>query len=580
MNTKSRLIQKMGTWLATLIVIASLIMLPGGTVGKTESAVTASYLVQGETFNLAAGAVTRCGGQVTSQLSIIETVGAVLSAGQLGCVKSQAGVVNVTANAGVITTGEFGSALNGDKTPVPATDYPDVTGADLVWGKGKETGKHVTVAIVDTGIVPLDGLDAKRIVAWKDFVDGSKKPVDPNGHGTHVAGVIANSQEGVDHEANGMAPDVDLVVARVLKQDGSGTYENVIQGIQWVIQNKEHYNIRVLNLSLVAPAQSAYWADPLNRAVTTAWASGITVVVSAGNSGPTPMTISVPGNNPYAITVGAFTDAYTPLKFGDDYIAPFSAAGPTLDGFTKPDVVAPGGHIVSTMQKTSYVAVNGGATAVAENYYSMAGTSQSAAVVSGVAALMISQNSHLTPNQIKYRMLATALPWYNWDTKQAVYSIWQQGHGRINAPDAVFAKISGEANLGMDIRADLAGKTHYAGYSYYDAQTATFRLKGAYANLDGGYATWNGQYSPATGAIGAWSGAIGAWSGAIGAWSGAIGAWSGGYTTWAGGAQAWTGSEPWSNLGLSTAGFVRSYAAGAPVDTATTISTCQTDNPE
>jgi len=118
----------------------------------------------------------------------------------------------------------------------------------------------------------------------------------------------------------------------------------------------------------------------------------------------------------------------------------------------------------------------------------------------------------------------------------------------------------------MDIRADLAGKTHYAGYSYYDAQTATFRLKGAYANLDGGYATWNGQYSPATGAIGAWSGAIGAWSG--------------GYTTWAGGAQAWTGSEPWSNLGLSASGFVNSYAAGTPVDTATTISTCQTDNPE
>lgn len=378
MNARTSKFQKFASWLATFVMVASLIALPGGPAGNMVSASSASYLVQGGSLSQAAGAVTRCGGQITSELGIIETVGALLSTGQLGCVQSQAGVVNVTVNGGVIITGDGDDDKDEDKdkvkdddkddnkdrakeqerngerntTAAPATDYPDVTGADLVWSKSKITGRNVTVAIVDTGIAVMPGLEEKRLRAWKDFVDGSKKPVDPNGHGTHIAGVIANSQQGADGEPNGMAPSVDLVVARVLNADGSGTYENVIKGIQWVVENKARYNIRVLNLSLVSPAQSAYWADPLNRAVTSAWASGITVVVSAGNAGPGAMTITVPGNNPYVITVGAYTDAYTPLKFGDDYIADFSAAGPTLDAFTKPDVVAPGGHIVSTDRKS------------------------------------------------------------------------------------------------------------------------------------------------------------------------------------------------------------------------------------
>ena len=250
-----------------------------------------------------------------------------------------------------------------------------------------------------------------RIVAWIDFVDGKKKPVDPNGHGTHVAGVIANNQIGADGEANGMAPGVDLVAVRVLGENGGGTYENVIKGIQWVVKNQAKYNIRVMNLSLVSPAQSPYWADPLNRAVTAAWASGITVVAAAGNGGPGPMTISVPGNNPYVITAGAFTDAYTPMVFDDDYLAPFSAAGPTLDGFTKPDVLAPGAHMVSTMSNSSYVARNHQANRVGSDYFSMAGTSQASATVSGVAALVISAHpeSDPQPGQVPHHGFCHAL---------------------------------------------------------------------------------------------------------------------------------------------------------------------------
>jgi len=184
------------------------------------------------------------------------------------------------------------------------------------------------VAVVDTGIgwhrdliKDLEGNLHDRIVGWQDFVGNCRKPCDPNGHGTHIAGIIANSQPGADGEWNGIAPGVRLVGARVLNDEGFGTYEQVIQGIQWVLAEKENLDIEVLNLSLVATARSPYWADPLNQAVMRAWAEGITVVVAAGNRGPDAMTIGVPGNNPYVITVGAFTDNYTPDDWSDDYLA-------------------------------------------------------------------------------------------------------------------------------------------------------------------------------------------------------------------------------------------------------------------
>ncbi len=627
MRAKKDLLKRGLSGLAALCMIASLILLPadGRQPGGVNTSSQASYIVQAATLAQASRAVLNCGGQVTSELNIISSVGAALPAFEVSCVQGQPGVVSVSANLGVeLTADKNGGQDNNPNTDkdnkpnndkdakikTPASDYPDVTGANLVWTKGHNTGKRVTVAVVDTGVDLHTGLDNNRVIAWKDFVDGKNRPFDPNGHGTHISGIIANDELGSDGEPNGMAPDVKLVEARVLKEDGSGTYENVIQGIQWVVTNKAKYDIRVMNLSLVSPAQSPYWADPLDRAVTAAWASGITVVVAAGNAGPGPMTIAVPGNNPYVITAGAYTDNYTPLNFADDYIAPFSAAGPTLDGFTKPDVIAPGAHMVSTMANSSYVAKNHDANRIKGDYFSMAGTSQASAVTSGVAALVIAAHPELTPNQVKYRIMASALPWMTLEPQQAVHSIWQQGAGRINAPDAVYAKLSGEANQGMDIQADLAGNTHYEGFSYYDKDSGLFRLSGDYANLGGGYATWDGTYGSNSGAIGAWSGAIGAWSGAIGAWSGAIGAWSGaigawsgglgawsgaigawsgaigawsgaigawsgGYTAWAGGAQAWTGSEPWAELGYTKPGFIASYTAGRPVNQAMTISTCQ-----
>jgi len=597
--TNNKLLHRMASLAISLLLLVGL-ALPNGVLPATAHTESRSYLIQGQATESDLEALARLveayGGQVTSELEIINAVGALLEPEAAARLANEEAVSAVTLNAQVEVVGndreksqekeekekekqkekedkeKEKEEKERDKkaSKTPATDYPDVTGADQVWAFGN-TGQGVTVAVVDTGIELVAGLvesssrQTDKIVGWIDFVEGKSKPTDPNGHGTHIAGIIANADVGQDGEWNGMAPGVNLVGVRVLNEQGYGTYEQVIRGIQWVIQNKDSLNIRVMNLSLVSPALSPYWADPLNQAVTRAWAEGITVVAAAGNGGPDPMTIGVPGNNPYVITAGAFTDAYTPLDFNDDYLAPFSAAGPTLDAFVKPDILAPGAHMVSTMMPSSYLARKHDANKVSSKYFSMAGTSQAAAVVSGSAALILSQQPGLSPDQVKYRLLYTALPWINPDTTEAVYSMWQQGAGRLNTLDAVLGEMEGAANQGMDIWADLRGEIHYEGYSTYDEAAGVFRLKGDFGSWSGGFGSWSGGYGPWTGGFGSWSGGFGSWSGGFGSWSGGFGSWSGGFGSWSGGFGSWSGGfGSWSGGFGSWSGGFGSWSGSEP----------------
>lgn len=586
-----------------LIAAIIIVLLSSFTLSAAPPAIAstreASYIVQATSSTLAAQLVEKNGGIVTSHLDIINAVGATLSDEVAAKLRLETGILAITPNGAVNMSDKSGGGGNDkdkdkDKNHlVPSTDYPEVVGADVVWEQGF-IGSDVTVAVLDTGLGDIPGLikgvknKSSRVVAWKDFVDNNKKPVDPNGHGSHVAGIIANSQKDDDGEWNGIAPGVNLVGVRVLNAEGYGTYEKVILGLQWVIKNKARYNIQIVNLSLVAPVESPYWADPLNQAVTQAWANGLTVIVAAGNDGPGAMSVTVPGNNPYVITVGAFTDNFTPDNWDDDYIPSFSGAGPTLDGFVKPDLVAPGAHMVSVIPQGSLLASQYPANQLVGSYFKLAGTSQATATVSGVAALVLSKNPDLTPDEVKQRLTGTALSWVDVTTTDALYSMWQQGTGRVNAPDAVLADISGSANIGMDIQADLAGTIHYEGYSYFDDVTGTFRLYDPYADWGGGYGTWDGNYYAAVGGKGTWLGGKGAWLGTTawasgkgawlggkgawlgsttwasgkGAWLGGKGAWLGGYTAWAGGKGAWLGSEPWTASLLSDPAFVANFSAG------------------
>ena len=575
-----------------IILILTLRGIPGSSIVSTTTQ-GSSYIVQGKSVDAVVELVEKYEGTITSRLDIINGVAAILPPPAVAQLLTEPAITAVTPNVIVksVDKGEQYAAEKAKGGDVPATDYPDVVGADVVWSEGV-IGRGITVAVVDTGLAnhpgtmqDVDG-NKRRILGWASFTSDKcrKPPCDDNGHGSHIGGIIANTEIGADGEWNGVAPGVNLVGVQVLGKQGDGSYETVIQGIQWVVQNKDKYNIRVMNLSLVSPVQSPYWADPMNQAVMKAWASGIVVVVAAGNNGPDPMTVGVPGNNPYVITVGAFTDNYTPNDWSDDYIAPFSAAGPTLDGFVKPDVVAPGGHIVSTIMNNSYLIKQHQANKVSAHYFDMAGTSQAAAVVSGVAALVLSNNPGLTPDEVKYRIMNTAFPWVDPETSEAVYSMWQQGSGRVNAPDAVLADdIQGAANEGLDIAADFGGTQHYEGYSYYDNTTGQFRLRGDLESLTNRFGVWAGDYGTWTGRFGVWAGRFGVWAGRFGVWAGnydvwasrfgvwagrfgvwagRFGVWAGGFGVWAGGYDAWTGSEPWAQSGYASSGFVQSFLDG------------------
>jgi outer membrane protein assembly factor BamB len=253
------------------------------------------------------------------------------------------------------------------------------SGADVLHDQGL-TGEGITIAVVDSGVFFNEFLSKvdERIgfigfIGQADFVgdgvcqgagtqynDARNDPlycftttdgsVDPYGHGSHVAGIVNDSFTDVATSVPlGIAPDSDILSVRVLGEDGFGTYEDVIQGIQFVVAHKDQFNVRVMNLSLSANPTSPYFADPFNRAVEAAWANGIVVVAAAGNSGPGAESVTVPGNDPYVISVGAVDSNRTAGYWANDILPGWSATGPTLDGFAKPDVLAPGSNIVSWM---------------------------------------------------------------------------------------------------------------------------------------------------------------------------------------------------------------------------------------
>jgi serine protease AprX len=576
-----------------IILILTLIVTPVWD-SKEINLGSSSYIIQGINSRSVAELVEESGGQVTSSLNLINGVGARLNTNQFRSLVNNPGIIAITLNGDVRTANLQESSKKNRTFTAPETNYPDVVGADVVWDGGI-TGEGVTVAVIDTGFDDQPGISNNisgsdgRIIAWVDFVKDKHKPEDKNGHGTHIAGIIANTDIGEDGEWNGIAPGVNLVGVRVLDKNGYGTYEQVIQGIQWVIDNKDAYNIRVINLSLVSPVQSPYWADPLNQAVMQAWANDIVVVVAAGNSGPDPMSIGVPGNNPYVITVGSFTDNFTPNNWDDDYLTPFSAAGPTLDGFVKPDVVAPGAHIKSLIEKGDFLSREYPDSYIFKNYAEIAGTSQAAAVVSGIAALTLSSNLELTPNQVKHRIMYASALWIDPVTTLAKYSMWQQGAGRVNAPGSVFGEFGNSfANYGLDIWADLSGAEHFEGFSYYDEESSEFRLHGLWDSWAGGYGSWAGGYGSWAGGYGSWAGGYGSWAGGYGSWAGGYGSWAGGYGSWAGGYGSWAswaggygswaggygswaGNEPWTGTNFAKGFFLNNFLDGNSPDISTTI---------
>lgn len=258
-------------------------------------------------------------------------------------------------------------------TKIPAI----VSGANLLHTKGI-TGRNVTVAVMDSGLSFHPDISSNRILAFKDFVSNRKYPYDDYTHGTHVTGIIASSKIGI-------APECLIINLKVLDNRGNGSTEIFIEGIKWILQNQNRFHIQIANISVGGTNNDLKKEkNLLNLWVTKLWESGITVCCSAGNMGPTPNTITAPGNCKKVITVGSYDGRK------------FSSAGPLLPYITKPELVAPGTNIISTKP-------GGG-------YSIKSGTSMSVPFISGACALLLQQKPYLSNDQLKIRLMEAAYP--------------------------------------------------------------------------------------------------------------------------------------------------------------------------
>src|SRR3954471_12805284 len=232
-------------------------------------------------------------------------------------------------------------------------------------------------------------------------------------HGTHVAGLVAGNgrvlptDDPLYSRYIGTAPKADLVSIKASDDHGRSSLIDVIAGLQFAVDHARDYDIRVVNLSLTSMQSLSYRVDPLDAAVEAAWFHGLVVVAAAGNRGADADAVSyAPGNDPYAITVGAVDDRGTKDTL-DDTLAPWSSRGVTQDGFTKPDLVAPGAHIVAPLAPGSDFASACPACLVDGRYFKLSGTSMAAPIVAGIAADLLSAHPAWKPEDVKGALLQT-----------------------------------------------------------------------------------------------------------------------------------------------------------------------------
>jgi len=282
-----------------------------------------------------------------------------------------------------------------------------------------------------------------RVVANVRFnTDYNPTWFDNYGHGSHIAGIVGGNGRSSNGQYIGIAPLVNVINVKVSNDDGSATASSVVAGLQWVLNNRSQYNIRVVNVSLNSATPESYHTSPLDAAVEVLWFNKIVVVVSAGNNGTA--TLYPPANDPFVITVGAVDDKGT-TSLSDDVIASFSAYGTTADGVRKPDLVAPGKNIIAFMPGNKGLTISKlhPANKVDDNYFRMSGTSMSAPMVSGAVALLLQDEPGLTPDQVKYRLKATA------NKSWPGYNATMAGTGYLDIYAAVMGATTQAANTGI-----------------------------------------------------------------------------------------------------------------------------------
>jgi serine protease AprX len=311
--------------------------------------------------------------------------------------------------------------------------YNFTIGANLAWAEGY-TGKGITVAVVDSGVHPhLDLL--RSLIFGHSVLPGKPAWVDQYGHGTHVAGIIAGEGIASLGKYVGIAPGATILPVRVCDDRGASSESALVAGLQWIYENRARQKIRVVNVSLNSNSLLSYHESPLDAALEILWFNGIVVVVSAGNNREA---VYPPANDPFIIAVGAVDERGT-RSTADDIVAPFSGYGTTPSGFSKPDLVAPGVDIVSTLPAIgARLSLEHPDHRVGARYFRLSGTSMAAAVTSGAVALLLQAHPELNPDEVKMRLMASATP----------LNQTGAGAGILNVYNAIHIQGIGMANTG------------------------------------------------------------------------------------------------------------------------------------
>lgn len=539
-------------------------------------------------------AVSGVGGHVVQSISVINGVVATVPADSIAALQTAPGVREVSPDGRVHMQSLLTSnqPVSGGAAASVGSLYNTTkeTGAQTYWAAGY-TGKGVDVAVIDTGAVPVNGLRAAGKLAYGPDISFESQAsnlanLDGYGHGTHMAGIIAGRDDNAvaGQYVNepqlflGMAPDARIISIKVADAFGNSDVSQVLAAIDWIVQHHADYglNIRVVNMSFGTDSYQNYLYDPLTFAAETAWHAGVVVVAATGNAGLKTGVLD-PADDPYVIAVGA-ADPNGSSNPATWTVANYSSGG---DGARNPDLLAPGGHVGGLRDPGSFVDVHYPSARQDNRLFLGSGTSQAAAVVSGAAALLLSQNANLTPDMVKNLLTSTATPLANTPSQY-------QGAGAINLNAALtavpavavqaFAPAAGTGTLegarGSDhITWTSTGTPLQGEYDIFASPVNTTQLANnltsggnwiggsfngvawtgsAFATMTLGDGSWSGpawstvQWTNGSWSNGSWSN--GSWSN--GSWSN--GSWSNG--SWSNGSWSngsWSNGS-WSNGSWST----------------------------
>jgi serine protease AprX len=325
-----------------------------------------------------------------------------------------------------------------------------------------------TIAVVDSGIDATKVADfGGRVIQQVNLCSlPNNSPGDGRGHGTFVAGIAA----GQAPNYAGASPRSNLVSLDVMDDTGTARTSDVIAAAQWILANKDTYNIRVANFSLHSSASSSFTHDPLDKAVEKLWFSGVFVAAAAGNYGlPTgPSGVKyAPGNDPFVLTVGA-ADMDGDPNPRNDTAPSWSAYGYTNDGFMKPEVAADGRYMVGPIPMGSTLAAQKASNVVSSGYIQLSGTSFATPIVAGIAAQILARHPEFTPDQVKGVLMETTRA-----TPQAVPG--STGLGEVNAVRAIADDVPPNPNKALDkyVVADPAGGSMFDSPTWVAAAQAS-----------------------------------------------------------------------------------------------------------